>query len=160
MYLTESVQLWLQSRSWSLPFLLSLLFSLAALLGLNFAWESLRINTGVLNFFGEDYNREVQGNAPLDGDVVGLYLRLLSSPAVWLALLLILVLALAPDLVVRVCRKHWAAARAEARLMAKHTKTKLRRGSYELRGLDNRGYDEHDTGVQGRTIAVSSDLAV
>jgi len=84
-------------------------------------------------------------------------LHTLAAPGVWLFTLVSLVAALLPDVVTRVLRKHWTTIEREAQIAKRNAERKAKRGSYELRGLQNLGYTEHrDEMVVGRKMKRSS----
>eukprot|EP00092_Neocalanus_flemingeri_P006019 GFUD01006485.1.p1 GENE.GFUD01006485.1~~GFUD01006485.1.p1 ORF type:complete len:1188 (+),score=195.19 GFUD01006485.1:192-3755(+) len=144
-----NLKLLFQSRSWNAQLILGIVVSVAGYVALTFAYDALRINVGIFNFFGGDYNSTIMPTFPVDPDRVRVYFHVLASPGVWLNTLLVLVVALLPDVVIRVFRKHWAVIIKESKLIKKRLQTKMNRGSYELNGLSNPGFDEHDNGIRG-----------
>jgi len=144
-----NLKLLFQSRSWNAPLIISIMFSIVAYIGLTLAYDAVRINTGILNFFGGGYNTTVMPTTPLDPDVTWVYFNVLEHPSVWLFTLLILVVTLLPDVFIRVFRKHWAVIVKESKLAKKRLESKMNRGSYELNGLSNPGYAEHRDGITG-----------
>ena len=64
-----NLKLWFQSRSWSLPLVSSIVFSLAVYVAFNIGLAYVRINSGVLNFF----NNMFGGETPIDDDIIPVF---------------------------------------------------------------------------------------
>jgi len=144
-----NLKLWFQSRSWNAPLIFGILISVVSFMGITLAYDTARINVGILNFFGDNYNSTIMPTVPIDSDVTWVYYHVLSSPTVWLYTLLILVVALLPDVVIRVFRKHWSVIIKESKLAKKRLESKINRGSYELNGLSNPCYEGDNNGITG-----------
>jgi len=142
-----NLKLWFQSRSWNIPLIFSFIFSVSAYIGLTLAYDAVRINTGILNFLGEEFDTSTISTFPMDPDVTWVYFNVLSEPAVWLHTVLLLIVALLPDVVIRVFRKHWYVIKRELKIAKKRLQYKMNRGSYELHGVSNPGFFEHDDGI-------------
>ena len=61
--------------------------------------------SGISSTLGESVESDIW--VPFDFSTYWVYHHVLSSPGVWLFTLLLLVIAIMPDVVIRVLRKHW-----------------------------------------------------
>ena len=64
-----NLKLWFQSRSWSLPLVSSIIFSISVYVAFNIGLAYVRINSGVLNFFNDMFG----GETPIDDDIIPVF---------------------------------------------------------------------------------------
>ena len=64
-----NLKLWFQSRSWSLPLVFSIIFSISVYVAFNIGLAYVRINSGVLNFFNDMFG----GETPIDDDIIPVF---------------------------------------------------------------------------------------
>ena len=64
-----NLKLWFQSRSWSVPLVSSIVFSVSIYILFNIGLAYIRINSGVLNFF----NNLFGGETPIDDDIIPVF---------------------------------------------------------------------------------------
>ena len=127
-----SLKLAFHARSLSWSFVLSLLLSFLAFVLFDLAWHSLVLNTSLLNLLGYDYDTEVLPAAPLSPEMFQVAPVVFSSPAVWLAVVLLSVLALLPDVVIRIIRKHWAVIRTKLKVTRKILDVRIVQEQYQV----------------------------
>ena len=125
-----SLKLLFQARSISWTFVLSLLASFLGFLAFDLISHSLVLSTSLLNLLGHDY--PTPGLAPLSSEMLMVAPVVFSSPAVWLLILLLSVLALLPDVVVRVLRKHWAVIKTKLKISRKVLDARLHQEQYQV----------------------------
>ncbi|XP_047019641.1 phospholipid-transporting ATPase IF isoform X2 [Helicoverpa zea] len=87
MTIVVNLKLWLQTRYHTLIFVASILVSILLYMGFNVVYS-------VVYF-------------PIDGDVLGTYIRLLAAPTFWFLNLLAILACLIPDFVVRILSDRW-----------------------------------------------------
>ena len=77
-----------------------------------------RIPTELTSFFtgSSDYNTTIITWVSVDPSTFMVYHHVLSSVPVWLFTVLLLVVAIAPDVFIRVLRKHWISIRTGAKV--------------------------------------------
>ena len=132
-----SLKLLFQARSVSWSLVLSLLLSFLGFLLFDLAWHSLVLSTSLLNLLGGDYNTAVIPAAPLSPEMFQVAPVVLSSPAVWLAVVLLSVIALLPDVVIRILRKHWAAIRTRLTVTRKILDVRIVQEQYQVNNNNN-----------------------
>ena len=132
-----SLKLLWQASSISLALLLSLLLSFLAFLLFDLAWHSLVLSTDLLNLLGGDYNTAAIPAAPLSPEMFQVAPSVLSSPSVWLAITLLSVLALLPDVLIRIVRKHWAVIRARLVVRRKVLDVRIVQEQYQVNNNNN-----------------------
>ena len=69
-----------------------------------------RLPPGLLNLFTDAEGTE---NAPLDPSSYWVYYHVISLPATWIMTVVVLLVAILPDVAIRVIRKHWVGIRHE-----------------------------------------------
>jgi len=111
-----NIRLLFQSRSWNIYLILSIFGSIAFYILATFAEHSVSIPVSWASFFF-DMNLENTSveSVPLDSSTYWVYHHVLSSLGVWLFTLLLLVVAITPDIVIRIFRKHWSAIHSKSK---------------------------------------------
>ena len=71
-------------------------------------------------------------SAPLSPEMFQVAPSVLSSPSVWLAITLLSVLALLPDVLIRIVRKHWAVIRARLVVRRKVLDVRIVQEQYQV----------------------------
>ena len=127
-----SLKLAFHARSVSWSFVLSLLLSFLGFVLFDLGWHSLVLNTSLLNLLGYDFNTETIPAAPLSPEMFQVAPMVFSSPAVWLAVILLSVLALLPDVVIRITRKHWGVIRTKLKLTRKILDVRIVQEQYQV----------------------------
>ena len=127
-----SLKILFHARSISLGFVLSLLFSFLAFIALDLIYHSLVLSTSILNLLGDSYPES--DFAPLSPEMLMVAPVVFSSPVVWLLLILLSILALIPDVVIRVVRKHWAVMKTKLMVRRKVVDSRIQQGQYRVSG--------------------------
>ena len=85
-------------------------------------------------------------SAPLSPEMFQVAPSVLSSPSVWLAITLLSVLALLPDVLIRIVRKHWAVIRARLVVRRKVLDVRIVQEQYQVNNNNdnnNHGREEY-----------------
>ena len=123
---------------------------------------SLRINSGVLNFFNgifgseDPFDPEIIPAFPMVTDILRVYPTVLSSIPYWLYSLVIIVIAMFPDVVIRVFRKHFFVIKTELKFAKGRLFKKFNQGSFEPNKQQtyyNPVYNECENGIIGKRIS-------
>jgi len=106
-----NIRLLFQARRWNIYLVLSIAASVLFYILFNLAENSISIPVSWNSFlYGSELNVSSDvTQMPLDSEMYWVYHHVLSSLSVWMFTLLLLVIAIAPDVVIRIFRKHWAA---------------------------------------------------
>ena len=59
----------MQARSWRPGLVLIILLSILGYIGINLGLQTVQINTGLFNLFGDTYNTDIQATAPINPDI-------------------------------------------------------------------------------------------
>lgn len=147
-----NLKLLFHARSWNWPLISSIVFSLLVYIGVNFLYHSLRVSSSIMNLIGYDYDTEIMQSVPVNLEMFQVYYHVLSTPGVWLFTLLVVVVALIPDVAIRIFRKHWASIHRRARISKKILEAKINRGCYEIKGGSTLFPSEQEEYILGRKI--------
>jgi len=139
-----NIRLLFQSRSWNIYLILSIVASILFYVLFNLAENSISVPVSWNSFLsGSKLNVSSEvTHMPLDFDSYWVYHHVLSSLSVWMFTVLLLVVAIAPDVVIRILRKHWAAIKAGSKKKNKRSADK-EAGEINL-DFVNKGYKKEN----------------
>lgn len=109
--IVTTLKILIYARHWNWIFLASIAISFAAFVTITLLWHMLRLPpSGVINLFNGDLEipNGFINTVPVSIEMFWVYIKVLSSPAVWMVTVLVVVLSLLPDLTIPIIRESYA----------------------------------------------------
>ena len=147
-----NLKLLFHARSWNWPLIGSIIFSVIVYLVFNLLYHSLRVPSSIMNIIGYDYDTNITPTVPLTFEMFQVYYHVLSVPQVWIFTFIVIVVALIPDVTIRILRKHWSSIQRRAKMTRKILESKINRGCYEIKGGSSLFPSEQEEYILGRKI--------